>query len=113
MADIFRVHKKMDFFIYRHGHFSRHNVVSSIYVMFGIEAENVLRSFIDHLGMRSAKFSIRPRISEVKRKLPSLHLNWNGIGGRGRQIHVGPCLHAKYRSEEHTSELQSLRHLVC
>src|SRR5436853_3784900 len=26
---------------------------------------------------------------------------------------VTPCLHGENRSEEHTSELQSLRHLVC
>src|SRR5205814_10026479 len=35
--------------------------------------------------------------------------------GRGRGANAAPCLHHRdgERSEEHTSELQSLRHLVC
>src|ERR1035438_2771360 len=46
--------------------------------------------------------------------LPGFQVD-SGTGGEPRMVHVGllPGDKLFYRSEEHTSELQSLRHLVC
>src|SRR5205814_9483083 len=48
--------------------------------------------------------------------IPSPASRWRGQIRANSGIHVGSVLRSRYpadRSEEHTSELQSLRHLVC
>src|SRR5580658_10758191 len=75
MADVLRMHQEMNLPVHRDGHFRRDNVISRFHVVRGIQAEIVLISFIDLVRMKRAKFSVRPRISKIKSKLPSLRLH--------------------------------------
>src|SRR5437870_10770628 len=85
----------MHFLVYRYGEFGGQNVVLGVWIVVWIESEQVLCALIDQIGMDRAKPAVRPRITEVKGKLPCLCLYLQSIRPGGREIDAGPCLGAK------------------
>src|ERR1035441_7442595 len=67
-------------------------------------AKMVYTNDIDHM------VAPMPVKTEDKRKSADAKLFWNG---RSQAVRLPKELRFEGRSEEHTSELQSLRHLVC
>src|ERR1039458_9947382 len=67
-----------------------------------LEALNLTKTFIGPPAVDSVSFTIRP--GEI--------LGYLGPNGAGKSTTV-KMLTGLLRAEEHTSELQSLRHLVC
>src|SRR5450755_168407 len=95
MPHIFRVHQEMDFCIDRDRHFGGHNVVAGVHIMLGIETKNVLISFVDEFGMKTAELPIHAGVAEVKGKLSSLDLDRHGISGGRVEVNIGPGLYAE------------------
>ena len=48
-------------------------------VMFLVEAEELLRTFVNPLRVKSPEFSVRTRVAKIKSELPRLHLDRHGI----------------------------------
>src|ERR1700690_4599541 len=95
MSHILGMHEQMNLLIHRDRHLRRHDVVSGIYIMLGIEAKEVLRSLVDEFGMKRSELSVGAGVTEIESELSGLHLDGHGIGRRGSEIHVGPCLYAE------------------
>src|SRR5450631_962473 len=95
MSDILRVHEEMNFFVHGDDHRGGHDVVARIRIMFRVEPKEILRSFINELGVKGAEFSIRAGIAEIESELSGLDLDRHGIGRRRGEIYVSPRLHAK------------------
>jgi hypothetical protein len=54
--------------------FRTYDVVLRIRIVIRIETKHFLRSFINKLRMKQAEFAVSSRITEVKSKLPGLHI---------------------------------------
>src|SRR5580698_1137545 len=74
VADVFRVHQEMNLPVYGDGHLGRDDVISRFHVVRGIQPEIVLIPFIDLVGMKRAKLSVRSGISKIEGKLACLRL---------------------------------------
>src|SRR5579863_6164575 len=75
MPHVFRMHQEMNFPIYRNGHLRRDHIIASFDVICRIETEVVLISFVNFVGMKRTKLSVRSGIPKIKSKLSSLSLN--------------------------------------
>src|ERR1700674_2909010 len=95
MPNILRMHEQMNFLVHGNSHLSGHNVVFGIRIICGIEAKEILRSFIDEFRVKGAELSIRTGITEVERELSGLDLDGHGVSRRSGEIYVRPCLHAE------------------
>ena len=82
MSHILRMHEEVDFLVHRDRHLGRHDVVPRIHIMLGVETKDILRSFVDQLGMKGAKLSVRTGIAEIESELSGLDLDRHGIGRR-------------------------------
>src|ERR1700687_5337141 len=80
----------MDLAIHRNRHLSSSDIVFGILVVGLIQAKEVLVRLVDERGMQRTEFAIRSGIAEVKRKLPSLHLNRYCVRGRRSEIDARP-----------------------
>src|SRR6266487_980795 len=92
MSNILCVHEQADFFIDRNSHLRSDDVVLRVLVIVDVEPKNILIGFVDLLGMEWSEFSVRARITEIKRELPGLHLYWKRIDCRRREIDSCPRL---------------------
>src|SRR5208282_298032 len=75
MADVFGMHQEMNLSIYWNRELGGDDIVASLHVVRRIQAEIVLISFIDFVGMKRPKLSVRARVPKIKSKLPRLRLN--------------------------------------
>src|SRR5580704_11831146 len=100
MPHILGMHEQMNFAIHRNRHLRGYDVVFGILVVRGIKSEEVCVGLADLLRVKRPKLSIRPRISEVKRKLPGLHLNRQRVRRGRSEIHAGPRLYAKHTQSQ-------------
>src|SRR5271170_3255417 len=75
MADVLRMHQEMNLSIYWNGELRRDDVIASFHIVSGIQTEIVLISFVNLVGMKRPKLSVRTRVSKIKSKLSGLCLN--------------------------------------
>src|SRR5271154_2006088 len=101
VSNVFCMHQEMNFSIDWDGHLRRDNVIASFHVICRIEPEVVLISFVNFVGMKRTKLSVRSRIPKIKSKLPRLGLNLQRVRFRRRKIHFGPSFLSKYAQSEH------------
>src|SRR5712671_217978 len=95
MSDVLRVHQQLDFAIYRDRKLRGYDVITGLYVVCGIEAEEIGIAFIDFIRMQRTKFCISTRIPEIKGELASLSLNLHGIRLGWSEINVSPSFLSK------------------
>src|SRR5437660_5662104 len=95
MSDVLRVHQQLDFAIYRDCKLRGYDVVTGLYVVCGIEAEEIGIAFIDFIRMQRTKFCVNARIAEIESELAGLGLNLHGIRLRGSEINVSPSFLSK------------------
>src|SRR4029077_4599684 len=112
VANILRVHEQMHFLVHRDGHLGGDDVVSRLNIVFLVEAEEFLRTFVDPLRMKRAKLSIRTGVTKIESELPGLNLNRHRIRRGRSEINACPCLHAKNSKGQdfHSHHQQSSDH---
>src|SRR5579863_1323662 len=113
MAHVLAVHQQVDLPVHRNGHLGGYDVVLGIGIVVRVNAKKVLVGFAKHLRMNGSKCSVRPGVTEVKSKLPSLNLHRYGISCWRLEINIRPGLdseeaqgqnlgtHKKKRSPHH------------
>src|SRR5277367_3041270 len=79
MAYVLGVHEEMNFAIYRNGHLRAHDVVAGFHVIGWVEPEVILASFVDLVGMKRGKLSVRAWITKIKCELARLGLDLQGV----------------------------------
>src|SRR5882724_102094 len=63
--------------------------------MFLVEAEELLRAFVNPLRVKSPELSIWTGVAKIKRELTRLHLDRHGIRRWRSEVDAGPCLYAE------------------
>src|ERR1700716_3903500 len=101
MSKILGMHEQMYFPVHGHGHLRGYNIVSGFGIVLRVEAEEVLVTFADVVGVQRAKLSMRARVAEVKGKLSRLHLDWHCIRGGWSEVHAGPGLSSEYAQSQY------------
>src|SRR5664279_5120094 len=95
MSHILGVHEEMDFLVHGDDHRGSHDVVPCIRIMLRVKSKEVLRSFINKLGVKGAELSVWTGIAEIESELSGLDLDRHGVGRGRREIYVSPRLHSK------------------
>src|SRR5258707_6472468 len=95
VANILGVHKQMYFLVHRDGHLGGDDVVSRLNIVFLVEAEEFLRTFVDPLRVKRAKLSIWTGVTEIESKLPGLNLDRHSVRRGRSEVNAGPCLHTE------------------
>src|SRR5579863_9052154 len=90
------MHHQVDFAIDRNRKLGGDNVIARFDIVGGIEAEKVLVSFVNLIGMNGAKFSVGTGVTEVESELPRLRLNLQGVGFGGGKVNFRPRFLAQY-----------------
>src|SRR5882762_2551899 len=109
MSDVLSVHQQLDFAIYWDDKLRGYDVITGLYVVCGIETEEIGISFIDFIRMQRTKFCINARIAEIERELAGLSLNLHGIRLRRSEINVSPSFLSKNAEGENLRTNQNER----
>src|SRR6202521_1293047 len=91
----------MNFLVYGNRHLRGHNVVSGLGIMRGVETKEILRSFIDELGVIGTELSIGTWVTEIESELSGLDLDRHGVSRWSGEIYVRPCFHSKDSERQH------------
>src|SRR5947209_19596165 len=89
MAYIFRVHEQQYFPVHGHGQFTGYDIVPSFDIIRGIQAKEILISFVNFVGVKCAEFPVGPGVTKIKRKLPGLRLDLQGVRPRRGKVNSG------------------------
>src|SRR5258707_7721866 len=96
----FFVHEQMDFLIHRNGHLGGDDVVSRLNIVFLVEAEEFLRTFVDLLRVKRAQLSIWTWGKEIENKLPGLNLDRHSVRRGRSEGNARPCLHTEHAKSQ-------------
>src|SRR5258707_10240000 len=95
MSHVLSVHQQLDFAIYWDDKLRGYDVITGLYVVCGIETEEIGIAFIDFIRMQRTKFCINARIAEIEGELAGLGLNLHGIRLGWSEINVSPSFLSK------------------